>query len=109
MFNKTFAAFGVLALAGGLCQAQEIRRALPANEPPTPRAVPFDFDKPTPAPTPKPRPTPVPAIVPPVAEPEATASGPPPDQVQLDFANGFYARKIYDAAAPEYEKYLGMF
>lgn len=31
------------------------------------------------------------------------------DQVQLDFANSFYARKLYDMAAPEYERYLGIY
>lgn len=108
MLKQTCAAVSAVILTVALSGAQEIRRALPVNEPPTPPAVPFDFDA-TPTPTPRPRPTPLPAIVPPVAVPEVTPSGPPPDQAQIDFANGFYARKIYDAAAPEYEKYLGLY
>ncbi len=93
--------------------AQEVRRALPANEPPTAPAVPFDFDKPAAPPKTQ---SAAPATVSDETGPR-TAPTPPPsaissassDQVQLDFANGFYARKLYDAAAPEYEKYLGMY
>ena len=29
--------------------------------------------------------------------------------MQLDIANGYYAQKKYDQAAPEYERYLGMY
>jgi tetratricopeptide (TPR) repeat protein len=31
------------------------------------------------------------------------------DQIQLSIADGFYAKKAYEMAAPEYEKYLGLF
>jgi TolA-binding protein len=87
----------------------EVRRAQPVDEPPTPRAVPLD----TPAPTAKPRRSPPePAVAPkpsnndqegPAPEPEAS------DRRQLDYANGLFSRKLYDLAAPEYEKFLGQY
>lgn len=90
--------------------AQEVR-AERANEPPVAPAVPFDFDKPA---TPPPRARSATVIdetgertAPP--PPESAVSASSPDQIQLDFANGFYARKLYDSAAPEYEKYLGVY
>lgn len=114
-----FAALAVGALiASQTLRAQEIRRAIPV-EPPVAPAVPFNFDKPTPAPTPKPAPQPTPL---PTPQPTPQATPPPglpaptpaaeellPDKVQLDYANSFYARKMYDMAAPEYEKYIGQF
>ena len=33
----------------------------------------------------------------------------PPDQLQLDVANGYYSMKKYEQAAPEYEKYLTLY
>lgn len=103
-------AAGGLAFCG-VALGQEVRRALPVNEPPTPPAVPFDLEKPTPTPVPGshvtisdetgPRPSPTP--------PAAAVTAPSPDQVQLEFANGFYARRLYDLAAPEFEKYLGFY
>ncbi len=105
-----FRAAAASALALAVAHGQEVRRALPVNEPPTATAVPFDFDKASPKPHserptildetgPRSAPTPL----------DTTVSAPSPDQVQLDFANGFYARKLYDLAAPEYEKYLGTY
>jgi TolA-binding protein len=104
--------------------AQEIRRAIPV-EPRNPPLVPFEIDtKPAATPTPvaKPRPTPRPTPVPPAATPAPVvapivtaevraAPGAPmsPEQMQLDYANGLYARKMFDMAAPEYEKYLGQY
>src|SRR6516165_4064977 len=35
--------------------------------------------------------------------------GGPSDQRQLDYANGLFTRKLYDLAAPEYQKYLDDF
>ena len=32
-----------------------------------------------------------------------------PDQVQLEYANGLYARKMYEMAAPEYERYMSIY
>jgi TolA-binding protein len=87
----------------------EVRRAQPVDEPPTPKAVPFD----TPAPSAKPRRSPPePTVAPkprtdesegPETEPEAS------DRRQLDYANGLFSRKLYDLAAPEYEKFLGQY
>jgi TolA-binding protein len=86
----------------------EVRRAQPVDEPPTPKAVPFD----TPAPSPKPRRSPAePSVAP---KPEGEANEPSsetaePDRRQLEYANALFSRKIYDLAAPEYEKYLGQY
>ena len=99
--------------------------ALDENGKPIPRAVPV-APRATPTPKPPPRalpagkPTPKPAKpsdIPPPEEPEDPGSirvGPmtsakTPDQVQLDIADGYYARKAYDQAAPEYERYLGQY
>ncbi|HEY2139886.1 MAG TPA: tetratricopeptide repeat protein, partial [Chthoniobacterales bacterium] len=89
--------------AVGQQNTPEVRRAQPVNEPPTPKAVPFD----TPVPSAKPRRSP----------PEPTASeteGPATDSEasdrrQLDYANGLFSRKLYDLAVPEYEKFLGQY
>jgi len=119
-----------------LLTAQEfdgpVRRALPVNpaqpdatpsasEPPTPPAVPFDFDQ---APIPRARPaasvpvfrpapssTPEPSPVPPSPDDIRVAPnvGLSPDKAQINLANGFYARKQYELAAPEYERYLGTY
>ncbi|MEI8340875.1 MAG: tetratricopeptide repeat protein [Verrucomicrobiota bacterium] len=103
-----------VALAGTL-PAQEVRRAIPL-EPPTPPAVPFDSPRPvapaaapvaTATPTPKP---PVPEAItaaPTPASPSASAKS--PDVILIDYANNFYSRKVYDTAAPEYEKYLSTY
>jgi tetratricopeptide (TPR) repeat protein len=102
--------------------AQEVRRAEPVAPDqggvPTARAVPFEpFESPTPAAPPAPVATPAsqapaPADVngdnvPALAPPDAAAQS--ADQVQLDFANGFYSRGLVDMAAPEYEKYLNLY
>jgi TolA-binding protein len=87
--------------------AQEVRRALPVNEPPTPPAVPFDFDQPPPAkPAPKPA---APAPAPAAAPEQGSITYTTPDEVQLNYANSLYSQKLYDVAAPEYEKYLGQY
>src|SRR5215470_525387 len=79
----------------GSAQSQpEVRRARPVDEPPAPRAIPIEpadrttrslvdeFSEPTPR------------------ETEGA------DQRQLEYANGLFARKLYDLAVPEYQKYL---
>jgi TolA-binding protein len=103
--------FSVLPDAVAQQRTPEIRRAQPVEDPPTPRAVPFD----TPAPSAKPRRSPPePSVEPkpstndenpqaPSTEPEAS------DRRQLDYANGLFSRKLYDLAAPEYEKFLGQY
>src|SRR5947209_10983913 len=88
----------------------EVRRAQPANDPPTPRAVPFD----TPEPSARPRRTPAEQSDAPKSSEDANPEGPAPetegsDRRQLDYANGLFAQKQYDLAAPEYEKFLGQF
>jgi TolA-binding protein len=100
-----------------------VRRAQPANEPPVARAVPFDDVTPTPtprarraqpaedAPAPAARPKP-PADAsegdeqPPAPEAE---SGESPEKRQFNYANGLFGRKLYDLAAPEYEKFIGLY
>ena len=132
----------IVALTGAIifsktivtANAQEIRRALPADEPPTAPAAPFFNESPPPAipvetPIPRAHPvtpaTPTTPAAPQTSQPtisdetgprsaptpnDATASSEESqDQIQLEFATGFYARKLYDLAAPEYEKYLGIY
>ena len=106
-----------LAISAGLGQnTPEVRRALPANEPPTARAVPFE----TPTPAPSPRPRRAPAVAPaedasvPSEESTAPTEATPteteaPDRRQLEYANALFGRKLYDLAIPEYEKFLGQF
>jgi TolA-binding protein len=94
-----------LAVVAQQQKVPEVRRAQPVEEPPTPKAVPFD------TPPSSPRPKRSPAEPPkstsenegPSSEPEAS------DRRQLDYANGLFSRKLYDLAAPEYEKFLGQY
>jgi TolA-binding protein len=100
--------FAALPPAVAQQRTPEVRRAQPVDEPPTPKAVPFD----TPAPSPKPRRTPVEPTDPPRPNAETEAPAPEPeasDRRQLDYANGLFSRKLYDLAAPEYEKFLGQY
>src|SRR6266581_1781873 len=76
-----------LLWVSGVTLAQEVRRAVPLYEPPVPRALPVD--EATPPPEEKP------------STPEQ-----PTDKRQLEYANALFARKMYDLAIPEYEKYL---
>jgi TolA-binding protein len=86
----------ILGATTVVAQYPEIRRAQPVEETPIPRGVPVYQPPPPP-------------FAPPV-EGEATQAPPvetiPPDRRQLEYANALYARKLYDLAAPEYEKYL---
>jgi tetratricopeptide (TPR) repeat protein len=97
------AAAAVFLLAASGALAQEVRRAEPVDQDqnqniPTARAVPFDaFESPTPAPQSSPPGAPAPPT-------QETA-----DQVQLDYANGFFSQGQMDMAAPEYEKYLSLY
>src|SRR5439155_8094132 len=74
-------------LMSGAALAQEVRRAQPFIEPPVPRALPID--EATQSPEEKP------------STPEQ-----PNDKRQLEYANALFARKMYDLAIPEYERYL---
>jgi TolA-binding protein len=103
--------FSAIAASFAQQRTPEVRRAQPVDEPPTPRAVPFD------SPTPKPRRTaPAPESSAPPSNPDQpsvesppTEAEAPPDRRQLDYANALFSRKIYDLAVPEYEKYLAQY
>ena len=74
---------------------QEVRRALPVDEPPVPRALPTDDS--------------VDRVLRALKEDSSQQSQPEGEggaQRQLDYANGLFTRKLYDLAAPEYQKYL---
>jgi TolA-binding protein len=73
----------------------EVRRARPVDEPPAPRAQPADES--------------IDRVLRSLKEdssegPKRDAQG--SDQRQLEYANGLFARKLYDLAIPEYQKYL---
>src|SRR3954469_12474416 len=106
------AALILAVVPGGFAQQRtpEVRRAQPANEPPTPKAIPFD----PPEPTARPRRTPVEQNDTPKQSDDQTSEAPASetegaDRRQLEYANGLFAQKQYDLAAPEYEKFLGQF
>jgi TolA-binding protein len=88
----------MLLLTASIAIAQsepEVRRARPVDQPPIPRALPADesIDRVL-------RSLKEESSEPSQHEGEATA------QRQLDYANGLFTRKLYDLAAPEYQKYL---
>ncbi len=96
-----------------------VRRALPVPKAvpvatPVPRGVPV---KPGVAPTPEgntvpaPKPMTPPEPVDPAGTIRISPNGPTtsPDVAQLMIADGYYAKKSYDMAAPEYERYLGLY
>jgi TolA-binding protein len=74
----------------------EVRRARPVDEPPVRRAVPADesIDKV------------LRSLKDETSEPSSRETE-GADQRQLEYANGLFARKLYDLAIPEYQKYLG--
>ena len=79
-----------------IAQSQpEVRRARPVDEPPFPRALPADESSERVLRSLKEE-----SSEPSQHEGEAAA------QRQLDYANGLFTRKLYDLAAPEYQKYL---
>ena len=84
--NAGFFLAGLLWVSG-VTLAQEVRRAIPLNEPPVPRALPLDEATPPP-------------------EEKASTPEQPNDKRQLEYANALFARKMSDLAIPEYEKYL---
>src|SRR3954463_6560159 len=104
-FGLVLAAVVLIAPFRAVAQKKppEIRRALPVDEPPTPRAVPFDTPPPPAPPKRTPAEPPSPESEGPSTEPEAS------DRRQLEYANGLFSRKLYDLAAPEYEKFLGQY
>jgi TolA-binding protein len=97
---------GLIGLATSVCLVTvalaqqrtppEVRRAQPANESPAPRALPADQQT---------------AVPPASSSVEPSTELPPPDtesppRRQLEYANALFTRKLYDLAAPEYQKYL---
>lgn len=104
--------FAAVPFAAG----QEVRRAQPVEETPVPKAVPADTPTRSISPRPQRSPTSESAVAPkPKAEKNEPSAEPPSvepeaaDRRQLDYANALFARKQYDLAAPEYEKYLGQY
>ena len=88
----------MLLLTASIAIAQsepEVRRARPVDEQPIPRALPADES--------------VERILRSLKEESSEPSqheGEATAQRQLDYANGLFTRKLYDLAAPEYQKYL---
>lgn len=84
--------------------------AIPASTPaPTPVSTPAPVATPITTPTPAPTPTPSEPSQPERALQSTTDEGldqPRRIQTPKDFADAFFARKMYDLAIPEYEKYL---
>jgi TolA-binding protein len=73
----------------------EVRRARPIDEPPAPRALPADES--------------IDRVLRSLKEDTSEPSqheGEAAAQRQLDYANGLFTRKLYDLAAPEYQKYI---
>jgi TolA-binding protein len=73
----------------------EVRRARPVDEPPVMRALPADDS--------------IDRVLHSLKDQDSEAPGREDegaDQRQLDYANGLFARKLYDLAIPEYQKYL---
>src|SRR5438876_2130528 len=112
--KTTRSAASLLGLAMLLCTAgiaiaqsePEVRRARPVDETPIPRALPV---QPPSGPAHRPADESIDRVLrslkenapePPQHEGEAAA------ERQLDYANGLFTRKLYDLAAPEYQKYL---
>ncbi|HEX5177540.1 MAG TPA: tetratricopeptide repeat protein, partial [Chthoniobacteraceae bacterium] len=105
-------------------RAQPVPRPVPIPASPAatpvPVATPVPIQRATPV-TEKPKPPgrnapagDAPASTAPMADPAGEITLKPgvrltPDQIQLSIADRFYAQKMYDAAAPEYEKYLGLY
>src|SRR5437588_2957239 len=79
-----------------IAQSQpEVRLARPVDEPPAPRALPADES--------------IDRVLRSLKEESPEPSqheGQEAPQRQLDYANGLFTRKLYDLAAPEYQKYL---
>ena len=88
----------MLLLTASIAIAQsepEVRRARPVDEPPIPRALPADES--------------IDRVLRSLKEESSEPSrheGEGTAQRQLDYANGLFTRKLYDLAAPEYQKYL---
>jgi TolA-binding protein len=94
-----------------------VRRAEPVTKSATPIPANAPVAGPTPIPVARPArpakatPIPVPEMADPSGEIRLAPANTPmtQEQIQLNIADGFYAKGAYDLAAPEYEKYLGLY
>jgi len=93
--------------------APRLPQALDENGRPIPRAIPVeksDKSHATPKPAKQAETTPPVELEDPGSIRIAPSTTPKaPDEIQIDIADGFYAKKMYDQAAPEYERYLGLY
>jgi len=94
----------------------EVRRAVPVQQTPVARAIPVQTPPPATPPNvmralPVPPTTEIPVPSPSAAPNENLSSEgrEAPEREQLNYANGLFARKLYDLAVPEYEKFLGLY
>jgi len=92
-------------------RAVPVQRGTPAPTGTPPRAIPV---RPLGTPGPAPAATPKPMTPPGPEDPAGSIRVSPsaqtsPEQAQLEIADSFYAKKDYEAAAPEYERYLGLY
>src|ERR1043166_3698386 len=83
-----------------------IRRAQPVNETPVPRALPVEPPASPNASRPVPNNGAAPTDTPSTA---GSGEGERSDRRQLQSATGLFGRKLYDLAAPEFEKYLDQY
>ena len=136
MKRRTFVGVSLVALGLALppMQAQDPQPpvlkpfSLDENGKPIPRAEPVEKPVPKAEPVVRPAATPQPVkpkndtvVAPPkpmtppeLEDPGTIRIGPAgvprsPEQLQIDVANGYYGRKMFDLAAPEYEKFLGLY
>ncbi len=79
-------------------QNPPVRRAQPVEQPPVARALPAEDSSSEPRSTSSPNESSEPA--------EPTA---PPSKRQLEYAEGLFRQKLYDLAAPEFEKYIDQY
>ncbi|MDP9004301.1 MAG: tetratricopeptide repeat protein [Verrucomicrobiota bacterium] len=110
LVHAALISFAAISFSSAQQRTPEVRRAQPVDDPPVAKAVPFDSPTPKPRASVAPKPPSVPATSPaqPPVEPPATETE-APDRRQLDYANALFSRKLYDLAAPEYEKYLAQY
>ena len=109
--------FAAVPLALAQQRTPEVRRAQPVDEPPVPKAIPLNTPRASPSAQPRRSPPQPEASVAPKPKPREEEAPPTEpasetdasDRRQLEYANGLFSRKLYDLAAPEYEKYLGQY
>ncbi len=98
---------------GSAPAAVPVATPIPRTTPP-PKAMPVKRAKPVKGVDPQPA---RPAAPPPPPEPSdpgeirisPQVGSKPPDQAQIDIADSYYARKMYDMATPEYQRYIDQY